>query len=93
MIKPVMIVGIGGVGAATGVPSVGADGAETGRTRCGVTAVLSVVAGTGDGEDSMHGPRDDQFGRGARFNLQSGDWRLSVACDPRETTRACVTPH
>jgi len=45
---------------------------------------------SGDGEDSMRGGRDDPVGRGARFTLQTGDWRLSVACDPRETTRACV---
>jgi hypothetical protein len=44
----------------------------------------------GDREDSMGSSRDEHVGRGARFTLQTGDWRLSVACDPRETARACV---
>jgi len=39
---------------------------------------------------SVRDDDDDQPGRGARFVLRSGDSRLSVMCDSRESTRSCV---
>jgi hypothetical protein len=50
----------------------------------------------GSAGESRRGYRDmprgrDAFGGGgARFMLQSGDTRLRVVCDERETMRACV---
>jgi len=38
----------------------------------------------------MRSSDDEDQGTGARFVLRSGDSRLSVVCDSRESTRACV---
>jgi hypothetical protein len=43
-----------------------------------------------DRRRSMRDDDDDGAASGARFLLRSGDTRLSVTCDSRESTRACV---
>src|ERR687888_886469 len=42
------------------------------------------------GRPMMHDEDGGGRGRGARFFVRSGDTRLGVICDQRESTRACV---